>query len=102
MGVDVFLEMHVDGLGREAACRPRALVAFIPLTTDHDHAVAEPHLGMELVGAINAAPPRDEYGCFEAEGAFEPFQRGYWILVAQRRSEGLSAGHGYALQSFSK
>src|SRR5262249_57393176 len=72
MSVVVSLKIHMARLLCDAPRRSRALVAFGPFAADHDHAVTEPHLGMELVGAIDAAPPHDEHGRFEAEGVFEP------------------------------
>ena len=53
------------------------LMLIGPFAADHDDAVAEPHLGMELVGAVDAALAHDEHGRLEAEGALEPFQRGH-------------------------
>lgn len=64
-----------------------------PFAADHDDAVAEPHLGMELVGAVDAAAAHDEHGRVEAESAFEPFQGGDGILVAEGGNEGLPLGH---------
>jgi len=64
-----------------------------PLAADHDDTVAEPHLGMELVGAVDAASAHDEHRRLEGERAFQPLQRGDRIPIAEGGNESLPMGH---------
>src|SRR5581483_9711221 len=54
-----------------------------PLAADHDQRVAEAHLGVER----RAVRVFDQHVDVEAEGAFEPVQRGLGVLADHDRAE---------------
>ena len=77
VGVDVFGEMHVDGLGAEAADGPGGFVIGAPFGSNHDLSIAIDHLA---VGDI-AVFVFDQEIEFEAEGVSEEIEGGSWIKI---------------------
>ena len=77
--VDPMLDAHVHPLRVLAAQRGGAPGPVGPLATDHDDAIAVGHLGMDDI----ALPVGQDLARLEAEGFFQPLERGAIVLVGE-------------------